>query len=212
MIDCIDNWRDLPLGVYLDILDVYADPLREDIDKQVGALALLTGRTDKDILDLPIAEYTALSAKASFLQEVPEKYPRAAASYKVGDLELIPTKDFAHITAAQYIDYQTFVGAMPEDETNYVQVLSCFLIPKGNKYNDGYDMDEVRKAIREIGVADVLGLTAFFFGKWAALIRSTRTYLCRSIKREKDPEKREKMEARLKDLGRFNFGGAGSTT
>ena len=55
MIDCIDNWRDLPLGVYLDILDVYADPLREDIDKQVSALALLTGRTDNDILDLPIA-------------------------------------------------------------------------------------------------------------------------------------------------------------
>ena len=194
MIPCIDNYRDLPLGVYEQILAVKTE---EDIDTQVAVLSLLTGLGERDILNLPIGDYTALAGKAAFLTTPPEALPRVANTYKVGGFELVPTRDLRKVTAAQYIDFQ---GYAPDAEHHLVEILSCFLVPKGKKYNDGYDILEVHAAIRDISVADALALSAFFFSKYTALIRTTRISLERIRRKERNPERRAKIEERMKML------------
>lgn len=195
---CIDNYRDLPLGLYEQICAVRRE---EDIDYQIAVLALLTGQTERDILDLPIGDYSRLAKKAAFLYTAPEAdtLPRVADAYKVNGWELIPTKDLRKITAAQYIDFQEYTKK-PDEAANLAPILSCFLIPRGCKYNDGYDVLEVQTAIRELSVADVLAVSAFFFRQYAALMLDTRTSLERLASRERNPGKRAELEARMERM------------
>ena len=194
MTHCIDNYRDLPLGVYEQIVAVKAD---DQLDTQVSVLSLLTGLSSRELLNLPIGEYSELANKARFLMEPPAALPRVANCYLVGDFELVPSQDLRKVTAAQYIDFQAYA---PDAEHKLVEILSCFLVPRGCKYNDGYEITDVHAAIRQLSVADALALSAFFFKKYAALIRSTRISLERLRKKERNPKRRAMLEEQMKRL------------
>lgn len=195
----IDSFAALPVGTWLQILDVQEDTAREDIDKQVGTIALLTGRTERDILNLPLTEYSHFARKAAFLAEAPERLPRVARTYKAGTYILCPALDLQKITAAQYIDFHTFA---PEGDKRLVELLSIALVPGGAGYNDGsYDIEAVKDAIREyITVAQALSLTAFFLTRYVSLIRRMRISLSRLARTEKDKERREFLTEKLAEM------------
>ena len=194
MIPCIDNYRDLPLGVYEQIVAIKTD---DPLDTQVAVLSLLTGLSERELLNLPIGDYAALAGKAQFLTRQPEALPRVADCYKVGGFELIPASDLRKVTAAQYIDFQAYA---PDAEHKLVEILSCFCVPRGMKYNDGYDILDVHAAIRELSVADALALSAFFLRRYVALIRATRTSLEKMARRERNPQRRAEMEERMERI------------
>lgn len=205
----IDNYADLPLGRYLDIEAVSRDTALEDIDRQVRIIAILSGRTERDLLAAPIAEYADLAAKTAFLAR-PCPAGRTARQYIAGDFTLIPTADLTRVTTAQYIDFQTLA---PQGDARFVELLSVFLIPKGCAYNEGYDIAEVQAAIREhLSVQDAIALSAFFLTRFTALMRATLRSSERAAKGIRNREKRaaamrevEKTKALLSD-----FAGGGS--
>ena len=155
----INNYADLPVGLYMDIIAVDRSPLGE-FDKQVRIISILSGIAEADILALPVPEYKRIAAATEFLIH-PCQEGRMAKSYRLGDLVLVPTQDLTKITAAQYIDFQTL---SQEGEEKTVELCSVFLVPKGHKYADGYDIADVQDAIRRhLSVQDVVTLAAFFF-------------------------------------------------
>lgn len=189
----IDNYADLPVGLYMEILAVDRSDLGE-FDKQVKIISILSGMAEPDILALPIPEYKRIAAATEFLMH-PCQEGRAAKSYRLGGLELIPTQDLTKITAAQYIDFQT-LSKGGEEKT--VELCSVFLVPKGRRYADGYDIADVQDAIRRhLSVQDAITLAAFFLRKYAELIVSSLTYSRRAIRRMKDPQKKAEMQAKL---------------
>lgn len=189
----IDNYADLPVGLYMDIIAVDRSPLGE-FDKQVRIISILSGMAEADILALPVPEYKRIAAATEFLIH-PCQEGRMAKSYRLGDLVLVPTQDLTKITAAQYIDFQTL---SQEGEEKTVELCSVFLVPKGHKYADGYDIADVQDAIRRhLSVQDVVTLAAFFLRKYAELIVSSITFCNREIRRTKDPKAKAEMEAKL---------------
>ena len=195
----IDSFAALPVGTWIQILAVNEDPARDEVEKQVGTLALLTNLTERQVLTLPLAEYSALARKAEFLGVVPERIPRAASSYKAGAFTLRPALDLRKITAAQYIDFQGFIQ---QGEKALVELLSVALVPKGAQYNDGsYDLAEVQDAIRnDISVEQALSLASFFVTRLAGLIRSSRISLSRLARRGTDKEKIAALEEKVTEL------------
>lgn len=186
----IDNYRDLPIGMYLEICEIDRREDIEELHKQVQILSLLTGEAEEDIYNLPLEEYKVLAAKSNYLRNPYEGEILMAKSYKVGAFNLIPVEDFRKITTAQYIDFQTF---SKEGEKRVVELLSTMLIPKGSKYNQGYDVIEVQKAIREeLSVADALTLFAFFFVQYQQLIKDS-LISCRE-EAMKIPDKEKRMQ------------------
>ena len=205
--DCIDNYRDLPVGKYEEIVRLCNEDMTE-VDRKVAILSVLTGKTEDEILHLPLPVFTEYSAKSRFLErECPENLiPGVSKAYHLGGFVLLPVTDIRKITAAQYIDFQTFSA---QKETRMVEMLSCFLVPRGMDYNEGYDVLEVHQAIREeMSVAEMLALIAFFFGKFLKSIHHMQTYSIRALKK-KDPEKAKEMEARYKELMDSVRGGVG---
>ena len=202
----IDNYRDLPIGLYLEICDIDRREDLEDINKQVSIISVLTGMAEEDIYNLPLEEYRQLAAKSQYLRHPYEGEVLTAKNYIVDKFTLVPVEDYRKITTAQYIDFQTFAK---DAERNIVEILSCMLIPKGKKYNQDYDVIEVQKALREhLCVADALSLLAFFFVQYRQSIKDSLTYSREMAMRLRDPEKKRRMlreiqkeEDRLLKLG-----------
>ena len=206
----IDNYHRLPIGKYLDIVNL-CDTEMDDVDRKVKIVAILTGLTDDDVLNLPITEFTECCAKAKFLdKQCPENLiPGVSRTYPIGGFVLIPVTDIRKITTAQYIDFKTFEK---DKEHKFVEMLSCFLVPRGCDYNEGYDILDVHNAIREeMSVAEVLALLAFFFKEWVGLIRSTLSSSIKDAMRIEDKETRERMLKRIRDLQDSMTSGGGST-
>ena len=206
MIKIIDNYRNLPVGKWLEILELSKDENVDALEQQVKTIAILTGLTEDEVLDLPIMEYKSLAAKTKFLEKDYDGKLQIAKSYGLNGMELIPVKDFNKITTAQYVDYQTF---SKEGDMYLVQTLSTLLVPKGKKYNDGYDMDAVQRAIRDnLSVADVVSLYAFFLTKWVKSIKDSQTYLDKEIKKIPNKEMREKLMKQVQEM-RSKINGVG---
>lgn len=209
--EIIDNYRDLPYGKYEEIVRLCETEMT-DVDRKVAVISVLTGKTEDEVLRLPLDTFTRYSAATRFLEaECPENLiPAVARSYPVGGFVLVPVADMRKVTAAQYIDFQTFAE---DRDHRAVEMLSCFLIPRGCDYNDGYDVLDVHRAIRDgMSVATVLSLLAFFFKSWVESIKAIRTSLKREVRRIKDPTARMAAMATMVRLRDSLTAGDGSPT
>lgn len=198
MIKIIDNYRNLPVGKWLEIMELSKDENVDALEQQVKTISILTGLAEDEVLDLPIMEYKSLAAKTMFLEKEYDGKLQIAKSYGLNGMELIPVKDLNKITTAQYVDYQTF---SKEGDMYLVQTLSTLLVPKGKKYNDGYDMDAVQQAIRDnLSVADVLSLYAFFLTKWVKSIKDSQTFLDKEIRKISNKTMRERLMKQMQEM------------
>ena len=195
--DIIDNYNKLTLGKYMEIQEISRDEHLEDIDKQVQILSILTGMAEEEILHLPIGEYKELVAKSAFLNPETINVHPIAKRYLVGGFELIPVKDFRKIETCQYIDFQTYA---PDLDKYLVEFLSVILVPKGHRYNEGYDILEVQKAIRdEMSVSDGISIAGFFL-TWCKKSIVDSLNCCRQeAMRIQDKTRREEMLRKIQE-------------
>ena len=202
--DIIDNFNRLTLGLYQEIQAVSSNESLEDIDKQVQILSILTGEAEEEILHLPITEYKELVVKAEFLNVENIKsislHP-VAKRYLVGGFELIPVKDYRKLETGQYIDFQTYA---PDLDKYLVEFLSVILVPKGHRYNEGYDLMEVQKAIRqEMSVSDGVSVAGFFLIWCRRSIQDSLNYSKQEAMGIKDKTKREEILHRIEEQERL---------
>ena len=199
--DIIDNYNRLTLGKYMEIQAVSKDESLEDIDKQVQILSILTGVAEEEILHLPIGEYKELVARSQFLNPENVPYKQVAKKYLVGDFQLIPVTDFRKLETCQYIDFQTYA---PDLDKYLVEFLSVILVPKGHRYNEGYDILEVQKAIREeMSVSDGVSLAGFFLTWCRKSIKDSLNYSKQEAMRIKDKSKREEILGKIQEQERL---------
>ena len=208
------GYKDITVGRYnADILPIIKEGDKLDpVDFQVHLIAALNGLTEKQVLDLPLAKYTELAMAAKFL-ETPcdtSAVGRLADRYTLGDVTLIPCKDYEAMTAAQFIDFQQLSKDL---EANTIALLSVFLVPEGHKYNSGYDVAEVRQAIADhLSVQDAMEILGFFFGQLPELLRDSLASLESTAKRLKDKKKRATLLERVEAAKALLRSGAGSPT
>ena len=199
--DIIDNYNKLTIGQYMEIQAVSRNESLEEIDRQVQILSILSGLPEDEILHLPIAEYKEMVARSAFLNPENLNFRGVAKKYILGGFELVPCRDFRKLETAQYIDFQTY---SPDLDKYLVEFLSVILVPKGHRYNEGYDLLEVQKAIRdEMSVEDGVSLAGFFLTWCRKSIRDSLNYSKREAMGIKDREKREKILAEIREQERI---------
>lgn len=193
----IDNYRDLPIGMYLDICEIDRRTDIDELHKQVGIISLLSGMAEEDIYALPIGDYKALASKTHYLSHPYDGEVLTAKVYSLDGWVLQPVQDFRKISTAQYIDFQTFVKG---GEQNIVEIISTMLVPKGKKYNQDYDVVELQKSLREhLSVADALSLFAFFFVQYNQLIKDSLTSCREEAMKIPDKEMRRKTLRKIQE-------------
>jgi len=184
------------LGKYMEIQAIAKQEGLEEIDRQVQILAILSGKYEEEILHLPIGEYKRMVEKASFLSAPEMNYHPISKKYLVGGFELCPVRDFRKLEAGQYVDFQTYA---PDLEKYLVEFLSVILVPKGHRYNEGYDVMEVQKAIREeMSVTDGISLAGFFLNWCRQSILNSLNFSKQEAMKIPDTNRREKILERIR--------------
>ena len=195
--DIIDSYNKLTLAQYQEIQAVQKDEHLEDIDKHTRILSVLTGVPEDELMHLPIPEFTELSAKAQFLSAEGFKAGRMAKNYVIGGMELIPVTDFRKLETCQYLDFQTYAGDL---DKYMAELISVLLVPKGHRYNEGYDIIELQGHIRqEMSVADGASIVGFFLTLCERSIEDSLNYSRRMAKGIKDKEKRTEILKRIEE-------------
>lgn len=189
----ITTYEALSMGQYQEI-DRITRAGGDELEVQVAILSILTGKTEAELLRLPLAEYTALAGQSAFLRQPLEKVPKTRKEYALGDWRLHPCTDYRRLTTGQYIDFQGFT----RDTLDFCGLLSVLMVPDGKTYGEGYDPLEVRATIADrLPMPDGMALIAFFLKQYAALIRASLTYSENALRRVKDKAKRAQMQERI---------------
>ena len=203
----IDNYNKLTIGKYLEVKELLSEDM-DALEQQASLIAVLNDMDAEDVLDLPLGTYNKLLQSLGFLMELPKPRQAPPTKYKIDGIEYDVMLNIQDMTIAQYIDYQTF---LKEGDKYIVELLSVFIIPRGHKYNDGYDIADVQKKIREkLSIIDAVTLSAFFLSISQALISSTVRYSIKRMKRlmrkEKNLEMKKKYQEAIAHLEQSGVG------
>ena len=183
------NWDNISIDKYYQIVDILKDDGDDDITKNVKLISVILDKDEQEVWDMDLGIVGMYINKLKFLskfdlKKTPETVVLPNYTLKVTDL--------SKITIAQYVDYQSFIKIPLRESMD--KLLSVFLIPEGMKYNDGYDILDLQKEIREnmsFRMAEAfLGFFLMEYGR--LLIRSLKVYK-RMIRKEKDMKKREEL-------------------
>lgn len=193
----IKSWKELSVRKYKEI-----SSLKEDEDWQWNALAILNDTTYEDIVNRPLEETMLLSRDMRrwisdkwIIHPVKKHYVVNGRKY---DFRGYP-KD---ITTAMYVDFQNVGRNIPEDMVN---MLSIFMVPEGKRYNDGYDLEDVKKDMEEFNVEDAMSVCDFFSSLFQVLYRRAVKQAQKALKKaKKDGIATEEAEKALKGLLRSN--------
>lgn len=169
-VDVIDSWEKLPIGLFQEINKIGEDNNLDEDTKAMKVTALLSNISLEELEKLPISTAMELVSRTRFLYTpIPTiKFNRNlnlnGKSYKV----LSKTEE---MTAAQFIDFQ---GIYKNIDNMLAEFMAIFIIPKGYKYGDDYDMDEVIDDIRkDLTVVEALSMANFFISAYKKLWNRT---------------------------------------
>lgn len=192
------DWENISIDKYYEIKDILDDETDDDITKNVKMVAVITGKDEDEVWSMDMAEAGEYISRLQFLNKF-EMPKNPNMKIKLPNYDLVVMKDVSRISVAQYVDFQNFVK-LPLRE-GMEKILSIFLIPEGCKYNEGYDIIDLQKEIREnISFRVAEGLLSFFIEKYGELLIHSLVYCRRQVMKTKDPEMMEKFKKTEKEI------------
>lgn len=190
------SWNDISIEKYLQIQDVNNSDL-DELEKETQIANIIYGF---DITELTIPEYKEKIKALSFVGTMPDK-EKLASSYTINGVKYLTKADISIIQANQFIDFQNYAK-----QKDIIGCISCFFIPEGHKYNDGYDMLNVKKVIGQLPITSANALTFFFKTQYVILLVLSQRYSLKLMKEMGMTNKKIKeMQDSLTTLGIANL-------
>lgn len=200
------NWKEISINTFKK-LQANINNAEDDgiesiniLNKEVAMLAVLCGVEEDDIANLTQNEYRKLIAQTDFLKEMPKV--KVEDNYTINGNKYSLFLTMQNMTIAQYIDFQTYYKDVNK---NFAECLSCFLIPKGKKYGEGYDIAEVINDIGEhMSIVDANSIMFFFALLFRSLtmvtLRSSVKDMKKIMKKTKNREEKNKLMIAIKQM------------
>lgn len=201
----VKSWKDINLKQYKKILDITKRELDSDLEKNIAVLSVLTSIPEDKIYDMNLQEVQDGLRQISWLTEEKYKYNPNLRNLKkivIDGEEYEINPNINNFTVAQYLDFQHFWEKREEYMGN---LLAVFIVPRGKKYNEGYDVIELADRLEEVLNLDYWNNICFFFLMTSdylmrASIKSSVSKLKKMIRKEKDPKKKIWLEKKLMEI------------
>lgn len=188
------TWEDVSISQFEQIMSI-SGMKKNEIDKMIDILSVMTGETSESYKEMNIDDMTNQLSRISLLNSDTLKPRLKNGVYTIDDAIYVLTPSAKHMTGGQFIDYQVTLQNNPNDIAMFCAI---FLIPKGKKYGEGYDVIELKEKIYDnLPYIDAMGISFFFQKTLEVLSKITLSYSVKKLKKEmnsqKDPEKKEKL-------------------
>lgn len=182
-------WKNINLRTYTELYAILTNKELEQ-DERLIFLCMLF---DNEILSKPIAEFKTLSSEIMDLLKSEPKKTKVKDKYKLNGSTYNLHKDFGTLTTSQFIDFQNYLKDGFELQ-DYNKVLSVFLIPEGEIYNNGnYDIKQLQADIDNyLSIVDALTIADFFLRISKVFVVYFQRYLHNTMKKmKKEKEKNQ---------------------
>lgn len=192
------KWTDITIAQYKLLPSLVELP--EGVERNIKLLSILTGVSEDTYLDMPIPELQKAMADCEITNV--GKEASIKRKYIVNGKEYILTPGASCMTAGQYIDY---VNTLHDTPNNYSLLLAILCVPKGCRYNNGYDlMAQAKDFEQHFKWCDVLAISFFFLNLSTSYTKAMLNYLRRKLKRmirkEKAPERIEQIRKAIEAI------------
>lgn len=192
------SWDKISIAKYYKILDILNDNESDDITKNVCLVSIILDKDEEEVWEMSLPDAGVLIGKLRFLNDfkLPE---RPNMKITLPGYELTLMKDTTSMTVAQYFDYQQFIK-MPLRES-LEKILSVFLIPKGMKYNEGYDIVDLQNVIRNhLPFVIAQSLLAFMLKESVISLNRSLDSFKKMLTKEGNEEERKELERKIRTI------------
>jgi hypothetical protein len=184
-------WESINFNEFEQLIQIAEANIPEHY-KTSHLISILTGLSIEEIEELPITIYTKLASGLGFMNYTPKEV-KHKDEYEVNGRVYEVHAEVDKICTAQFLDYTTYIK---EEQQSLRKLTSCFLIPKGHKYGDGYDVNQVLYDIGCMNFMDVKALSFFLQLQYAAYLLISIDSMERQMKKMGMPKKKRKESLR----------------
>ena len=197
-----NNWDAVPIGAYKRIVEINNDEGMETMAKNVASLAILCDTDEDSIWNLSMDEISRLTKNMDWINDFDFKKRWTIKHVTLNGRKYNVTYDLNKMSVAQYIDFQQ-AWRIQDATEKLVPVLSCFLVPDGHKYGDGYYIEEVRNDIENyLPITQANSICFFFLKKLLSSMKSSLICSRMVLKATKWTTKSQKMKEMMKETER----------
>lgn len=200
------NWKEISVNTFkklqanINNAEEDGDNMLNNLNKEIAMLAVLCDVDEDDIANLTQNEFSKLLTQTNFLADMPKV--KVTDKYRINGADYQVFLSLKQMTVSQYIDFQTFYA---DTEKYFCELLACFLIPKGKKYGEGYDIDVVVRDIGEhLSIVDANSILFFFALLYRSLTKAMLSYSVRQMKKlmkkMKDKAEKTKLQTAIAEM------------
>lgn len=190
------TWNDITIKQYLALNDI----LLSDFDDAEKMIQIANVIYNCDVTELPLLEYNEKINNLAFIHTKLEP-TKLNSKYVINGNSYICNTNIESIQANQFIDFQNYMKSK-----DMIGCISCFFIPEGHKYNDGYNMLDVKNDIEKLSIVVGNSLSFFFKKQYVILLILSQRYSLQQMKEIGMSKKKIKeMQDHLTTLGIANL-------
>lgn len=200
------NWKEISVNTFkklqanINNAEEDGDNMLNNLNKEIAMLAVLCDVDEDAIANLTQNEFSKLLTQTNFLVDMPKV--KVTDKYRINGADYQVFLSLKQMTVSQYIDFQTFYA---DTEKYFCELLACFLIPKGKKYGEGYDIDVVVRDIGEhLSIVDANSILFFFALLYRSLTKAMLSYSVRQMKKlmkkTKDKAEKTKLQTAIAEM------------
>lgn len=211
------SWREVSINDYFNLVKKLEDDNLSLQDIQVAKVAFITGLDEDDVWNMNLQEFNQAITNAQWLDKFDINPNVKFNKIKLAGNEYIVDTNLQNFTVAQYIDFQTFYPQRKVNDKVLGNILACFIIPKGKKYSEDYDVQQLVATINEeLDIMTAQEIMFFFLKQYLISIRATANYfnwiMKKMKKKVKDKEKMDKLEQSWEQMKKATLVGLRSLT
>lgn len=211
------SWKDVTIDEYFDLCERLSDDTLTDYEKIIIKIAFITGKREEEIWNLSWSDFRNLQVESLWMEEFQLKENVKFKSIEINGEKYSIDTNLQNFTVAQYIDFQTFFPKRKTNERVIGNILACFIIPKGKKYAEGYNIQELVENINSnLDIMTANEIMFFFLKQYLISIRATANYfnwiLKRMKKKSKNSQEIEAVEKEWEKMKKATLDGLRSLT
>lgn len=194
-----NDWKEVSISEWKQLKEI-AESDMEPLEKNVETIAVLEGVPAKQVWAMPMYKIQQITNTMGWMENFnfDKKANLTNAKIKIDGQKYVITPDLNKLSVAAYADFQFY---MKNRDENMGLILTCFIVPIGKDYGDGYDVQELAQLF-ENSLSIVFWNEVFFSLIKNSLysIKASEIYLEWTARKEKDKEIQEKLKEKLKEI------------
>lgn len=187
-----NSWDEVSIEKYEELLK--ASDVEDDLQRTINILAVLTDEKPQDIENINLEELNTLTRNTKWVNEFDFDKSDKPKTFKMEGIEYNVTRRVPDMTVAQYADFQAYFGKTTDMEI----LLSIFVIPKGHKYGEGYDMEDLQRSLKKHMPITTANSIIYFFLKGSLnLLNSTLISLESQLEQARNLTKKKEIQEKI---------------